>query len=222
MAKEWILNMATNRWGLNKKESVGPVSKWIRECDPKDIKEWEKYYYNKLKEFLEQKGINIDPEVYIKDLGKKLYIKISEVIRAEIDEVKEEDCIQYIYNLIINRTYDGYITEKKTIYGQLQEVLGVDIKPAPDEWDRLYNIDFFIKINNKYIGLQIKPVTYEQTPEIYKWKNWLENKHKEFELKFGGKVFVIFSINENNKKTILNRDIIEVIKKEIHRLKEEL
>jgi hypothetical protein len=26
MAKEWILNMATNRWGLNKKDSVGPVS----------------------------------------------------------------------------------------------------------------------------------------------------------------------------------------------------
>lgn len=35
MAKEWILNMATNRWGLNKKNSVGPVSQWIRECGPK-------------------------------------------------------------------------------------------------------------------------------------------------------------------------------------------
>jgi len=23
MAKEWILNMATNRWGLNKKDSEG-------------------------------------------------------------------------------------------------------------------------------------------------------------------------------------------------------
>jgi len=38
MAKEWILNMATNRWGLNKKDSVGPVSQWIRECGPKTIK----------------------------------------------------------------------------------------------------------------------------------------------------------------------------------------
>ena len=26
MAKEWILNIATNRWHLNRKESVGPVS----------------------------------------------------------------------------------------------------------------------------------------------------------------------------------------------------
>ncbi len=44
MAKEWILNMATNRWGLNKKNSVGPVSQWIRECGPKTIKEWEEFY----------------------------------------------------------------------------------------------------------------------------------------------------------------------------------
>jgi len=29
MSKEWVLNMATNRWGLNKKSSVGPVSVWI-------------------------------------------------------------------------------------------------------------------------------------------------------------------------------------------------
>ena len=43
MAKEWILNMATNRWGLNKKNSVGPVSQWIRECRPKTIKEWEEF-----------------------------------------------------------------------------------------------------------------------------------------------------------------------------------
>lgn len=27
MTKEWILNIATNRWRLNKKDSVGPVSK---------------------------------------------------------------------------------------------------------------------------------------------------------------------------------------------------
>jgi len=35
MAKEWILNMATNRWGLNKKSMVGPVAQWIREVSPK-------------------------------------------------------------------------------------------------------------------------------------------------------------------------------------------
>lgn len=95
-------------------------------------------------------------------------MKITEVIQAEIEEVTEEDCIQYIYNLVINRTYDGYLTEIKTIYGKLQRDLGVEIKPAPDEWDRLYNVDFYIQVGDKYIELQIKPITYEQTPEVYR------------------------------------------------------
>jgi len=52
------------------------------------------------------------------EIGKKLYVKISEVLRAEIDDITEEDCINYVINLVINRTFDGYITEKKTIYEQ--------------------------------------------------------------------------------------------------------
>jgi len=221
MSKEWILNIATNRWGLNKKNSVGPVSQWIRECTPKTIKDWEEFYYKKLAEFLKSKGIKLPPKEYIKDLGRKLYIKITEVIQAEIEEVTEEDCIQYIYNLVINRTYDGYLTEIKTIYGKLQHELGVEIKPAPDEWDRLYNVDFYIQIDDKYIGSQIKPITYEQTPEIYRWKEWLERTHKKFEKDHGGKVFIVFSIKKDNRKEIYNIEVIEQIKEEIKRLKGE-
>lgn len=105
MAKEWILNMATNRWGLNKKNSVGPVSRWIRECSPRNITEWEEFYYAKLEEFLIEKGIPLSPKEYIKELGRKLYVKITEVIQAEIEEVTEEDCIQYIQNLVIKRNF---------------------------------------------------------------------------------------------------------------------
>ena len=147
MAKEWILNMATNRWGPNQKKNVGPVSQWIRECSPKSLEEWENFYYQKLAKMLENKGINLEPQEYLTELGRKLYVKISEVLKAEIEEVGEEDCIQYIRNLVINRTYEGYKTEINTIYGQLQKILGVKVEPAPDEWDRLYNIDFFIEIN---------------------------------------------------------------------------
>jgi len=50
VAKEWILNMATNRWGLNKKDKVGPVAKWIREVAPKSIEEWERAYLRLLEE----------------------------------------------------------------------------------------------------------------------------------------------------------------------------
>ncbi len=219
MAKEWILNIATNRWGLNKKESVGPVSDWIRECAPKTLEEWREFYLKKLEEFLSRKGIKISPSEYLEYLGRKLYTKITEVIRAEIDEVSEEDCINYIYNLVINRTFEGYQTEVETIYKLLQRELGVEIKPAPDEWDRLYNVDFYIEVSGKYIGIQIKPITYNQTPEIHKWKEWLSKTHKKFEKKYGGKVFIVFSVKKGDRKEIYNKEIIAEIRKEINRLR---
>jgi len=70
VAKEWILNMATNRWGLNKKDRVGPVSEWIRECAPKAIDEWKIYYFYKTRVFLQKKGIPLEPSDYLEDLGK--------------------------------------------------------------------------------------------------------------------------------------------------------
>jgi len=219
MAKEWILNIATNRWGLNQKKNVGPVSQWIRECGPKSLEEWENFYYQKLAKMLENKGINLEPQEHLTELGRRLYVKISEVLKAEIEEVEEEDCIQYIRNLVINRTYEGYKTEINTIYGQLQKILGVKVEPAPDEWDRLYNIDFFIEINGRYIGLQIKPITYKQAPEVHKWKEIHRKTHEKFEREKRGKVFIVFSIKKNKKKDIYNKEVIKEIEAEIQRLK---
>jgi hypothetical protein len=209
MAKEWILNQAMNRWGLNKKRSVGPVSELIRKCTPKNVEDWEKYYYE-----------NVHPKEYLEELGRRLYIKITEVIQYEIAEVTEDDCTSYMKEVVINRTFDGYQTEIQTIYGQLQNLLGVPIKPAPDEWDRLCNVDFFLEVAGKHIGLQIKPTTFAHTFEDYKWKDMQETTHLKFQNQFGGHVFTVFSIKEGKKKRIKNTEIIDEIKKEIERLKE--
>lgn len=153
-------------------------------------------------------------------MGKKLYVKISEVLVAEIDEITEEDCINYIKVLVIDRTYDGYIREIKTIYEQLQEILKVKIEPAPDEWDRLFNVDFFIQINGKYIGLQIKPESkVHSIPEIYKERVIQHKSHIEFTKKYGGKVFYVFSCKQGDKKIIVNTEVIDEIKTEIEKLK---
>jgi hypothetical protein len=208
MPKEWILNQGMNRWGLNKKNSVGPVSELIRKCAPKRLEDWERYYYEKAY-----------PKEYLEDLGRKLYVKITEVIQSEVAEVTEQDCIRYIKEVVINRTFEGYQTEIQTIYGQLQDVLGLPIKPAPDEWDRLYNVDFFIEVNGKYIGLQIKPVTFEHTFEDYKWREMQEITHLKFQKNHGGKVFIVFSIKEGEKKRIKNTEVIDEIRKEIERLR---
>ncbi|MDD4155355.1 MAG: MjaI family restriction endonuclease [Candidatus Cloacimonetes bacterium] len=210
MAKEWILNSAMNRFQLNFKRNVGATSESIRQCEPKTLDDWEKYYFSEVRS-----------KEHIIELGKKLYIKITEVISSEVEEITEQDCIDYMLQLVINRTFDGYLTEIKTIYGQLEQALNLKILPACDKWDRLYNVDFFIEIKDKYIGLQIKPVNQGiQMSQIFKEKTIQLKSHEMFEEKFGGKVFYIFSSKANGKKVIMNPEVIEEIKQEIFRLKQ--
>lgn len=208
MAKEWILNSTMNRFQLNFKRNVGAVSEEIRKCSPRRLEDWKQYYFS-----------TVRPKEHIEGLGRRLYIKITEVISAEVEEITEKDCIDYMYDMVINRTFDGYMTEVRTIYGQLQNTLEVKIEPAPDEWDRLYNVDFFIKIKDKYIGLQVKPASgVSHIPQIFKEQAIQANTHKKFTEKYGGKVFYIISIKEGNKKKIHNTEVIGEIQEEIKRL----
>jgi hypothetical protein len=208
MAKEWILNSAMNRYQLNFKRNVGATSESIRKCAPKTIEEWRTYYY-----------ANVRTEAQIEELGKRLYVKITEVIQAEVADVTEQDCIDYMKQLVIDRTFDGYMTEIQTIYGQLQSIIGLKIEPAPDEWDRLFNVDFFIEVNGKYIGLQIKPINNRlQIPEIHKEYALQAETHKKFTEKYGGKVFYIFSEKVNGHKVIANEEVIDQINEEVTRL----
>src|SRR5690606_18213014 len=123
MAKEWILNSAMNRFQLNFKRNVGETSESIRKCSTNTVEEWQAYYFE-----------NVRTKEHIEELGKKLYVKITEVIQSEVDEITEEDCVNYMFQLVIDRTFDGYMTEINTVYGQLQKILDIKIEPAPDEW----------------------------------------------------------------------------------------
>jgi hypothetical protein len=209
MAKEWILNSAMNRFQLNFKRNVGPTSESIRQCAPKTLDEWREYYLKKVRS-----------REHIESLGKKLYVKITEVIQSEVEEITEQDCIDYIMQLVIDRTFDGYVTEIKTVYGQMEKELGVKIEPAPDEWDRLFNVDFFIKIRDNYIGIQIKPVNQGiQLSQIFKEKDLQSKTHEKFTRQYGGKVFYIFSSKVGEKKEIRNKEVIDEIRQEMEQLK---
>jgi len=156
---------------------------------------------------------------YIASLGETLYVKLSEVVQNELLSITENECIDYAYNLVLNRTYEGYKTEIETIYGQLEGAVGRKIEPAPDNWDRTYSVDFFIKIKNKFIGIQIKPIASGQALNQYQWIEMHKVNHAKFEREFGGKVFFVYSSkNSAGKKTIYNTDVIEQISNEIIRL----
>jgi len=215
--RETLLNYGMNRWGLNKASSVGPTSELIRQCAPNSFEEWEAFYFENAKQ-KKQAGTKITRE-YITDLGRKLYIKLSEVVQNELESIEEEECVDYAYNLVLNRTYEGYRAEIDTIYGQLESILGIKIHPASDEWDRTYNVDFYIQVGEKYIGLQIKPISSGLALDQYQWIKMHEVSHKKFKEKFGGQVFFVYSVKSSGKKKIIsNAEVIEEIKREIKRL----
>lgn len=224
MPKEWILNMAFNRWQLNRPRYVGRLAEAIRACAPRTEKEWEQYYFQEVPRRHVPKGwkqFGNTMEDHLKEIGRRLYAKISEQLRAEIDEVTEEDCIAYVRDVVIHRTYEGYVTEKRTVYEQLEETLGVKLCPAPDTWDRQYNVDFFIPLGKGCIGIQIKPITYNQTPEVYRWREWMQDAHERFAEEKGGRVFVVFSVTEQGgRKRIWNTEVLEDIRREMQRLTE--
>ncbi len=227
MAKEWItgiegknlkfkretlLNYGMNRWGLNKTNSVGPTSELIRKCSPKTFEQWEDFYFgNAIQK--KKNGIRVTRE-YITELGRKLYIKLSEVVQNELESIQEKECVDYAYNLVLNRTYEGYQTEINTVYGFLESVLGVKIEAAPDEWDRIYNVDFYIRVGEKYIGLQIKSVSGISLNQ-YQWEEMHAVNHEKFMKKFGGKVFFVYSRKVNKKPRIDNIEVVEQIRDEI-------
>lgn len=231
MAKEWIvgregrnlkfkrealLNYAMNRWALNKAHSVGPTSELIRKCSPKSFEQWEAFYFDNATQ-KKRNGIKVTRE-YIADLGRRLYVKLSEVVQNELESIEEQECVDYAYNLILNRTYEGYRSEVDTVYGQLEEELESKVHPAPDEWDRTYNVDFYIQVGEKYIGLQIKPISSGLALDQYQWDKMHEVNHKKFGEKFGGKVFFVYSVKSGKKNKIYNTEVIEEIRKEIDRL----
>lgn len=216
--RETLLNYAMNRWGLNKAYSVGPTSELIRTCVPSTFDDWEEFYFTNATQ-KKKNGIRITKE-YINGLGQTLYVKISEVIQNELESISEEECIDYAYNLVLNRTYEGYRSEIDTIYGQLESIIQQKIEPAPDNWDRTYGVDFFIKIKESYIGLQVKPISSGQSLNQYQWLEMHRKNHERFTKDYGGKVFFIFSVKgKGKKKKIYNSEIIEDIIAEIDRLK---
>ncbi len=218
-SKEWILNIAFNRWQYNRPRYVGKLSESIRECAPRTLEEWERYYFEKVRPT--QKMLADTMEEHLNEIGRRLYVKISEQLRAEIEAITEEDCIQYVYEVVIKRTFEGYLREKKTVYEQLETLLQVKMEPAPDEWDRKYNIDFYIKVGERYIGIQIKPVSYAQLPEAHKWHEWMAESHRRFEKQVGGRVFIVFSIKKDNTRQIANPEVVDAIREEIARLRRE-
>ena len=127
-----------------------------------------------------------------------------------------QDCIDYIFNLTINRTFDGFLREKSVVNDGLAKIFPeVAFEESDPELDHAGDIDYIAKVGNKAFGIQIKPVTAKSNFGGYSATERMKASFADFEEKFGGKVFVVFSLDGE----IANKEVIKGIQKEIERLR---
>ena len=215
--REFLLNYTVNNWSFNQSKNIGKTSELIRKCSPKSLKEWKTFYFKNAKQNLKNKKGKRINRSRLNQIGKRIYELIKTDVKKQIDEICEKECIDYFIYLVINRTYNGYLTEKIAVNKHLAKKLKEKISEADDELDRKYNVDFVITIKNKFIGLQIKPnIKTYSTDSYYKEKNIQQKAHKEFKKKYKGNVFYVVSIDE---KIYDEKNLIKEIKKEIKRVK---
>lgn len=215
--KEKVLNYTCQTYQLSRPNKVGTVMALIRECQPKTIEEWEQWYFQNA--YTTAKTPTKISRESLKELGERLYEKIMGVVipewQAAFNQLTLEDCIDYIHNLTIKRTFDGFIREKSVVNdGLAKHFPQITFKESEPELDHAGDIDYIAKVGDKAFGIQIKPVTAKANFGNYSPTERMKASFNAFEEKFGGKVFVVFSLDGE----IANQEIIAEIRQEIHRL----
>ena len=215
--KEKVLNYACQTYQLSRPNKVGTVMALIRQCQPKSLEELEQWYFNNATTD-GKSPVKITKQT-IEELGERLYTKIKEVVIPEwseaFNQLTQEDCINYIYNLTINRTYDGFLREKSVINDNLSKRFpDIRFEESDPTLDHAGDIDYLGWVGEKAFGIQIKPVTANANFGNYSPSERMRASFDEFTRKYGGKVFIIYSVED----AIKNEDVIEQIAEEIKRL----
>ena len=215
--KERVLNYACQTYQLSRPNKVGAVMALIRECQPNTFEEWEQWYF--LNAHTSGKKPTKITNESLRELGERLYAKITEIVIPEWEsafrELTEQDCIDYIYNLTINRTYDGYLREKSVINDGLAKLFpDVVFEESDPELDHAGDIDYVAKVGNASIGIQIKPITASANFGSYSLTERMKASFESFKEQYGGNVFVVFSLDGE----IANKEVISSIENEINRL----
>ena len=215
--KERVLNYACQTYQLSRPNKVGAVMALIRECQPNSFEEWEQWYF--LNAHTSGKKPTKITNESLRELGERLYVKITEIVIPEWEsafrELTEQDCIDYIYNLTINRTYDGYLREKSVINDGLAKLFpDVVFEESDPKLDHAGDIDYVAKVGNASIGIQIKPITASANFGSYSLTERMKASFESFKEQYGGNVFVVFSLDGE----IANKEVISSIENEINRL----
>jgi len=127
-----------------------------------------------------------------------------------------KDCVDYIHNLTVNRTYDGFIREKSVVNDGLAKIFPeIKFVESDIDLDHAGDIDYVGFVGKNAFGIQIKPITAMANFGNYSVSERMKKNFMDFEEKYKGKVFIIFSLDGE----VGNKEVIKEIQEEIKKLK---
>lgn len=167
--REKELNQYYNQGQFNHPDRIGYVMKLIRSLKPLTEAEWRAWYL-----------ANVHNMPYIEQLAAEMHRTIPSELK-----ISQNDCLEYILNVMFHRTFCGYDREK-TALALLREQICPDIREAPSVWDTRYFIDFFVhKRKCRMVGIQLKPASfyagkYQETVNIAEKMEQFRQKYNAF------------------------------------------
>jgi hypothetical protein len=186
---ETVLNNVAQRYQLTRPTKVGSTSKIINDYDPKSFDDWVEIFFEKSVQH-KKGGVKVTKE-FLSNVGDELFKNLQEkyfpeIIKAQ-KEITPELCQQFIYDVVLRRTWDGYLAEKSVIEQLVISLNGkVEFNKTDPKLESI-NIDYVGDIKSKIrkIGISVKPISYKnKVDSIYNsWKDW-ESEN--------GKVFLVF------------------------------
>ena len=208
MAKKTHLNSAVTRFKFNQKPHIGDINGAISLATPLTEQEWSDFYFQ-----------NVKSESELDRIGSELYRKISDVVLPEISSITEEDCKEYMRELVIKKSFEGHRTRYIILNSELIKKTGKDFRFLPDYPNdykfRTYAIDYYHLDETKdlLIGIKVQPfsITKSQEPHVKKALQEIQQTHKEWEDKEAGRFFILYYSGAKENYTIHNEEILEEI-----------
>lgn len=209
MGKEYHLNAAVNRFGFNKKKYVGNLNELISRAAPLELTQWAEFYTTEVHSAEE-----------ISNIGKELFNRIQTVIVPEIQSITEEDCQQYLQDLVIDKTFEGHRTRFEILQNDLLRLTGKQFSFLPDhreDWRfRTYRIDYYHLDTDRDLLVGMKACPYSmatsQDPAVRRALKEIQETHREAEEKKAGHFFILYYTGTSTNYRIQNPEMLDEIR----------
>ena len=171
-------NKVWNKYRLNKRDNIGHTMSLIKDCKPKNMKEWQDYYeksgeeahnlkhkvkFSSFAELREYVHLVNSTHGKTKEDLTELAKEFQDCLTAEGMNLDLETCFNYVYIRAVDETYLGYQREQAAFKGlnNFCEKEGLILKETDERNDVRFGVDYEVYKNKKLIaGIQVKGTVY--------------------------------------------------------------